>query len=115
MNDRVGFLVGEQLLHQLADVVESGTVLLDVLAGFLAEVGTNGKAPLVSIWVHCRKANEVVWDGFAVDAVDSGTELEFADCPRHEFFIGDIHLPWETVLESGILGEWLIDGHDVRL
>ena len=47
VNDWVRFSVGEQLLHQLADVVQSGDVVGDIAHGWLAEVWAYGETPSV--------------------------------------------------------------------
>ena len=76
VNDWVRFSVGEQLLHQLADVVQSGDVVGDIAHGWLAEVWAYGETPFVFGCNEGRISNGIVCERLAVGVVGECAGLE---------------------------------------
>ena len=70
VNDWVGFRVGEQLFHQVGDVIQSGSIVGYVAQGRLGKIRTYCEAPCVGFLDEGRIANEVVHDRLTVGLTD---------------------------------------------
>ena len=62
----MGFRVGEQLFHQVSDIIQSGNIVGYVMQGWLGKIRTYCKAPCVGFLNKGQIVNEVVYDQLTV-------------------------------------------------
>ena len=106
MNNWMGFGVGEQLLHQFSDVVQSGNISGYVVQGWLGPIWAYCEAPCVGCRDERRIANKVVRDWLTVGFAGVRSMLESSDFPGQEFVVGDAKVPREAVLVLFVHGHW---------